>query len=161
MTWNFTEVVMNANEVNPENLVAVRLLWEIHLYEFMDGPISTLQALDYNWSVHKFTEVNFSKLTDNNQIFRNDWLHSLSPVKNVISNYQVQNFCSLWYPWNELYNYLLYANPGPRRPVSAVCKILCSNVRGLAANLSDLTVASSQYDILWCSETVVLDMNHV
>ena len=52
-------------------------------------------------------------------------------------------------------------NPGPRRPVSAVCRILCSNVRGLARNLSDLTVASSQYDILLCSETLVLDMSHV
>ena len=52
-------------------------------------------------------------------------------------------------------------NPGPRRPVPAVCRILCSNVRGLAGNLSDLTVASSQYDILFCSETLVSDMHHV
>ena len=52
-------------------------------------------------------------------------------------------------------------NPGPRRPVPAVCRILCSKVRGLAGNLSDLTVASSQYDILLCSETLVSDMRHV
>ena len=52
-------------------------------------------------------------------------------------------------------------NPGPRRPVPAVCRILCSNVRSLAGNLSDLTVASSQYDILFCSETLVSDMRHV
>ena len=52
-------------------------------------------------------------------------------------------------------------NPGPRRPVPAVCRILSSNVRGLAGNLSDLTVASSQYDILLCSETLVSDMRHV
>ena len=52
-------------------------------------------------------------------------------------------------------------NPGPRRPVPAVCRILCSNVRGLAGNLSDLTVALSQYDILLCSETLVSDMRHV
>ena len=52
-------------------------------------------------------------------------------------------------------------NPGKRRPVPAVCRILCSNVRGLARNLSDLTVASSQYDILFCSETLVPDMRHV
>ena len=45
--------------------------------------------------------------------------------------------------------------------VPAVCRILCSNVRGLARNLSDLTVASSQYDILLCSETLVSDMRHV
>ena len=52
-------------------------------------------------------------------------------------------------------------NPCPRRPVPAVCRILCSNVRGLAGNLSDLTVASSQYDILLCSETLFSDMRHV
>ena len=52
-------------------------------------------------------------------------------------------------------------NPGPRRRVPAVCRILCGYVRGLAGNLSDLTVASSQYDILLCSETLVSDMRHV
>ena len=52
-------------------------------------------------------------------------------------------------------------NPNPRRPVPVVCRILCSNARGLAGNLSDLTVASSQYDILLCSETLVSDMRHV
>ena len=48
-------------------------------------------------------------------------------------------------------------NRGPRRPVPAVCRILCSNVRCLAGNLSDLTVASLRYDILLCSETLVSD----
>ena len=43
-------------------------------------------------------------------------------------------------------------NPGPLCPVPDICRILCSNVWGLAANLSDLTVASSQYDILLCSD---------
>ena len=52
-------------------------------------------------------------------------------------------------------------NPGPRRPVPGVCIILCSNVRRLARNLTDLTVASSQYDILLYSETLVSDMRHV
>ena len=52
-------------------------------------------------------------------------------------------------------------HPGPRRPVPAVCRILCSNVWGMAANLSDLTVALSQYDILLCSETLVSDIRHV
>ena len=52
-------------------------------------------------------------------------------------------------------------NPGPRRPVPDVCRIQCSNVRGLAGNLCDLTVASSRYDILLCSETSVSDMHHV
>ena len=52
-------------------------------------------------------------------------------------------------------------NPDPRRPVPTVCRLLCSNVRGLAGNLGDLTVASSRYDILLCSETLLSDMRHV
>ena len=52
-------------------------------------------------------------------------------------------------------------NIGQRSRVPDVCRILCSNVRGLAGNHSDLTVASSQYDILLCSETLVSDMCHV
>ena len=52
-------------------------------------------------------------------------------------------------------------SPGPRRPVPGVCRILRSNVRGLAGNLSDLTVVSSQYHLLFCSETLVSDMRHV
>ena len=52
-------------------------------------------------------------------------------------------------------------NPDPLLPVPAVCRMLCSNVWGLAGNLSDMTVTSSQYDILLCSETLVSDMRHV
>ena len=52
-------------------------------------------------------------------------------------------------------------NPGPRRPVAASCRILCSDVRGVSGNLSDLAVASSQYDILLCSETLVSDLCNV
>ena len=52
-------------------------------------------------------------------------------------------------------------NPGQRRPVPDVGRILCSNVWGLAGNLRDMSVASSQYDILLCSETLVSDMRHV
>ena len=39
----------------------------------MDGTITALQTLDCDWSVYKFIEVIFSKLTDNNQILRNDF----------------------------------------------------------------------------------------
>ena len=52
-------------------------------------------------------------------------------------------------------------NPGPRRPVPGACRILCSNVLGLSKNLSDVTVASSQYDLLLCSETLVSDRRHI
>ena len=44
-------------------------------------------------------------------------------------------------------------NPGQRGPVPDVCRILCSNVLGLDGNLSDLTVCSSQCEIMLCSET--------
>ena len=52
-------------------------------------------------------------------------------------------------------------NPGPRCPVPDVCRILCSNVLGLARNLSDLAVTLCKYDIFLCSETLVSDMRHV
>ena len=34
-------------------------------------------------------------------------------------------------------------------------------MRGLSRNLSDVTVASSQYDLLLCSETLVSDRRHI
>ena len=52
-------------------------------------------------------------------------------------------------------------NPGPWRSVPAFCGILSSNERGLAGNLTVITVALSQYDMMLCSETVVSDMRHV
>ena len=77
LKWNFTEVVINADKVNPVNLVAVPKLWEIYLYKLAEGIIIALQTLDCHLTVtvivHKFIEVNFSKLTDNTQIFRNDF----------------------------------------------------------------------------------------
>ena len=51
-------------------------------------------------------------------------------------------------------------NPDSRRLVPLFADY-SGNVRGLAGNLSDLTVASSPYDILLCSETFVSDMCHV
>ena len=53
------------------------------------------------------------------------------------------------------------SNPGPRPARRRQCRILYANVRGLHANLNDLAVASKQYDILFCSETLVSDMRHV
>ena len=43
----------------------------------------------------------------------------------------------------------------------AVCRLLCSNVQCLAGSLSNLTMASSQYNILLCSETLVSHMRHM
>ena len=52
-------------------------------------------------------------------------------------------------------------NPRPRHPVPGACRTLCSNVRDLSKNLSDVTVASSQYDLLLCSEILVSDRRHI
>ena len=52
-------------------------------------------------------------------------------------------------------------NPGPRRPVPGACRILCSNVQGLSKNLSDMTAATSQNDLLLCSETLVSDRRQI
>ena len=67
----------------------------------------------------------------------------------------------MFYGWLRLRFLDVETNPDQRRPVPDLCRMLCCNVRGLAGNLSDLTVASSQYDMLFCSETFVSDMHHV
>ena len=63
----------------------------------------------------------------------------------------------LFYAFLRLWFLDVETNHGPLHSVAAVSRILCSNVRGLAGNISDLTVASSQYDILLCYVTVVSD----
>ena len=69
--------------------------------------------------------------------------------------------CLIFYSCLRLRFLDVETDPGLRRPVRTVCRILCSNRRGLAGNLSDLTLASSQYDILFYCETLVLDMHRV
>jgi len=51
-------------------------------------------------------------------------------------------------------------NPGPRTVRRRACRILCSNIRGLYANLNDLSVAASSYDLVLCSETLVSGHRH-
>ena len=52
-------------------------------------------------------------------------------------------------------------NPGDRHPVPGACRILCSNVQGISKNLSNLTVTSSQYQLLLWSETLVTNMRRI
>ena len=52
-------------------------------------------------------------------------------------------------------------NPGPRRPDPGASRILYSNVRGLSKNLSNVIVASSQHDLLQCSDFLVSDRHHI
>ena len=65
----------------------------------------------------------------------------------------------IFYAFLELLFPDVETNPGPRRPVPGAA--MCSNVRGLSKNLSNVTVASSQYDSLLCSETLVSDRRHI
>ena len=46
-------------------------------------------------------------------------------------------------------------NPGPASVGQRQCQLLYSNIRGLHGNLNDLIATSKQYDILFCSETLV------
>ena len=66
----------------------------------MDGPITVLQTLDCDWSVRKYIEVNFSKLTDNNQIFKN-YFHCihyhLCKISQIVECNEINSL-----PWNEL-----------------------------------------------------------
>ena len=85
------------------------------------------------------------------------------------------SFCVLYWKhqivyWISIYYFLCLPealvsgcgdNHGPWRPVPSVCRLHYCNVLGLAGNLSNLTEASSRYDILLCSETLVSDMHHV
>ena len=52
-------------------------------------------------------------------------------------------------------------SPGLQCPVPVVFRILCSSVWTLDGNLSHVNVASSAYDKLLFSETLVLDMHHM
>ena len=70
-------------------------------------------------------------------------------------------FYLIFYTWLRLLFLDEETNPCPLRPVPAFCRIFCGDVLGLARNLVDLTVASSEYDMLLCSETLVSDIRQV
>lgn len=65
------------------------------------------------------------------------------------------------------FRFLIYTNfsntdeGSPPLTIPVACSVLCSNARGLFKNLCDLTVSSSQYDILWCSETLISDLSYI
>ena len=60
----------------------------------------------------------------------------------------------LWFPDVE-------TNTGPQCLVHGACRILCTNVLSLSRNLSNVPVASSQFDLLLCSETLISDRHHI
>ena len=139
---------MNANKVNPENLVAVRLLWEIHLYKLIDGPITALQTLDCDWSVHKFIFLQVNGQQPNFQEWL--WLHSLSPLQNIISNCWVKIFAHYdFLEINSLYNYLLYCGTS--------VQLLISNIRNSVSGTSVQSLNSNIWNSV--SGTSVQSLN--
>ena len=68
-----TQAITNANKAIHQNFV-VHWLWEIHLHKHIEGPITVERLKCCDWSHYEHTEVNFSKLTHNNKIFRNDFV---------------------------------------------------------------------------------------
>ena len=51
------------------------------------------------------------------------------------------------------------SNPGPGSERRV--RVLCSNIRCLHANLDELAVAGSDYDVLVCAESKVSDRRHL
>ena len=51
-------------------------------------------------------------------------------------------------------------HPGPRLTGRPQCRVMYSNIRGLYKNIHDLIAVSRQYDILFCSETLVSSRKH-
>ena len=51
------------------------------------------------------------------------------------------------------------SNPGPCSGKWVL--VICYNIRGLHANLDELAVAGSDYDVLVCAESLVSDRHHL
>ena len=62
-------MILIANTLIPQNLVVLRQIWEIRLFKPTYEPTTEKRRALLDG---RFIEVNFSKLTLNNQIFRND-----------------------------------------------------------------------------------------
>ena len=95
---------MNANKVNPGDLVTVRWLWDIYLYKqafrFSTGSLKAA----FRDPEDRFIGVNFSKLTDNIQIFRNDFVWFIIPSVKFRLKLLSANFT----PYELYNNYLVY-----------------------------------------------------
>ena len=94
---------MKANKVVPKFFIAVRLLCEIHPNKPMEQPIRVGWLEGRDWFLHSFIEVNVAKLTDSNQIFRNDFAFIITSVKFQLK-LRSANFFLPMISCNELYN---------------------------------------------------------
>ena len=71
----------------------------------MEQPITALQTPDCDWLLHRFIEVNFSKLTDSNKNFRNSFV-CLHYHLYKISSKTIE--CIMFAPYELYNNCLLY-----------------------------------------------------
>ena len=71
-------------------------------HEPMEQPITVGCLEGCDWLLHRFIEVNFSKLTDSNQIFRNDCLPLLSSANKFQLKLMRANFFLPMISCNEL-----------------------------------------------------------
>ena len=95
----YTEVIMTANNVVPENLVVVRELWELYLNERRVRPIIA-KRFGGLWLVARGVYGGKSPKVNEQQTNFQELLcfQSLSPPINFSSNYWVQFFWSIWFP---------------------------------------------------------------
>ena len=63
LSWNFTEVIINANKGITENWLLSVNFAEIYIYKPIEQPITAIQSPDCDWLFHWLIKVNFSKLT--------------------------------------------------------------------------------------------------
>ena len=89
-------------------------------------------------------------------------LPASSFVYSIVNIIQFREFLNLIFYACPRFQFLdVETNPAPWCPVPGVCRILCSNVWGLTRNINHQTMASSQYNILFSSETLVSEMHHM
>ena len=53
----------------------------------------------------------------------------------------------------------IHPNPGPHN--NNFCRVMYANIRGLKSNIQELTLSSTNFDIIFCSETLVSELRHV
>ena len=98
-------------------------------------------------------------------------METLQPNHNFLLHVFVFCYCySLLFNFKVFYLIFLHillilcgdieVNPGPCRTRNK-CRVLYHNIRGLKTNLNDLQIASRNYDIIFCSETLVSQRRHV
>ena len=79
--------------------------WKDYLNKFIEGPITVERSKCCDWSLDKFMQVNFSKLSNSNQIFRNNFVCILYHLcENRAHNVESKIFYLEWTLYNTIYS---------------------------------------------------------